>query len=59
MYCTYYYCGTIQEDFSGLKCSSIYFSQLKIISLEPVLYADYCSTYFLLVLTSIKEEAAK
>ena len=52
-------CETIQEDLSALKYSSIYFYDLKIISLEPVLNADCCSIYFILVLTSIKEEIAK
>ena len=56
---TYYQCETIQEGFSALIYSSIYFYDLKIISLEPVLNADYCRIYFILVLTSIKEEVAK
>ena len=44
---------------SALIYSSIYFYGLKIISLESVLNFDYCKIYFILVLTSIKEEIAK
>ena len=42
-----------------MKCSSMNFYKLKIITLEPVLNAYYCSIYLKLVLTSIKEEIAK
>ena len=54
-----YQCGTIQEGFSPLIYSSIYFYDVKIIFLEPVSIADYCRIYFILVLTSVKEEIAK
>ena len=53
------------EQYKNVSCiavliySSIYLYNLKIISLEPVLNADYCRIYFILVLTSIKEEIAK